>query len=164
MQVGIISQERPHFAAFFVVELAQQIANELFAHGPFALEGHLQLGSLHYELSGMSIFALLLENDFTTIREYRVQVTGTGPDTQDGADFFGVWWGFDRQLQMTGQSFIGWDYAFPNANFYGYLSTSGEYELQRGNVPEPAGLALLALGAAAAVTHRRRGEGAQKAM
>jgi hypothetical protein len=118
-----------------------------FGPSPIAATGSMQVGSVRYVLDGFSFFSLTLEPDFTTVRSYRPQVTGTsaGPATSDGGSFFSMLFGWGSDLSMIESPLIGYAYSFGTARFYGYLSATGDYSLERGGqVPEPATVLLAA--------------------
>jgi hypothetical protein len=126
--------------------------------GPFAATGSMQVGSVQFVLNGFSFFSFSLEPDFTTLRSYRPQVTGTsiGPATSDGASFFSMLFDWGTDLSLSGTPMIGYAYSFGTATFFGYLTATGDYSLERGgSVPEPA-TALLAAPALWWLGRRRR--------
>jgi hypothetical protein len=117
----------------------------LFAQPMPAVSGSLQVGSDEYTFTDWHFFSLMLESDFTTILSYRPQISAVGPDTSDGAHFFGMFWSFAPDLSLIGSPLIGFGYTNGNVTSYAYLVTSGDYSVAPTNqVPEPA-TALLAL-------------------
>ena len=83
-------------------------------------------------------------------------VTAVGPDTSDGADFFGMFWSFAPDLSLIGSPLIGYGYTNGGTTSYAYLVASGDYSVAPVNsVPEPA-TALLVLPALLLLRRRLR--------
>lgn len=130
--------------------------NDLFGVVPMAVSGSLLVGSDQYTFTSMRFFSLTFQNDFSTILEYRPQVSATGPGTSDGGDFFSMFWSFAPDLSLASAAMIGYGYSNGFGTAYGYLTTSGEYSVgPASQVPEPA-TALLALPALWWLRRRRQ--------
>lgn len=108
-----------------------------------SVTGSATIGANTYSLTGMSLFSASYDPATSSVLSYRYQVNGTGPLLPSGADFFGLWLTFDPALNLS-YPWVGFTYRYPNAEIYGYATTTGEYRLDRtAQVPEPSSFALL---------------------
>lgn len=131
------------------------------AFSPITATGSLQVGDDEYTLTGMRFYSLTFGSDFSTILTYGPQVSGVGPGTSDGADFFSLFWSFRPDLSLANTPFVGYGYTSGFATSYAYLVASGDYSVGPTNVPEPA-TALLTL-PALLLMWRARARGAKAA-
>jgi hypothetical protein len=121
-----------------------------------AVSGSLQIGSDEYALTDWRFFSLTFGADFSTVLNYRPRISAVGPDTSDGADFFGMFWSFAPDLSLIGSPLIGYGYTNGGTTSYAYLVASGDYSVAPVNsVPEPA-TALLVLPALLLLRRRLR--------
>lgn len=122
--------------------LALDIAGLLGARSQ-SVTGTATVGNRSYTLASMDLYSFSFDSLTSEILNYRFQVNGTGPALASGATFFGLWLTFDRALDLS-YPYVGFAYAFPGGESYGYAVTTGDYRLDRGTpVPEPSSLALL---------------------